>query len=350
MTKNKIIILSPYLNLPGGVSSFVNSLKGKWSFKEIYCFRGGYNNNYFGKLVYFFIDYLLFIFKVLLYRKSAYVLINTSLNKSAFFRDRIFFSTLKFLKIEFNVFIHGWNNLFFSSLSDFYFSGLFGAKNIFVLSEIFKYSLISKGCRSNISVETTVVDDDFANSFTTGKVFKEGQDIQILFLGRLEPEKGIFSVLNSFRNICQSYSNVSLKIAGTGSSEEDVVNWINSNCDLDVKYIGHVTGLNKSLLFKDSHIYVLPSESEGLPISVLEAYSAGCIVLVTKVGGIPSIFSDRINGFEIESNTINSVRDSFFRSFKYYYLFNDISMNNFLIAKQRFSSSQLIKRISNQLN
>ena len=55
----------------------------------------------------------------------------------------------------------------------------------------------------------------------------------------------------------------------------------------------------------EAHVFCLPTTYpyEGQPISILEAYAAGAIVITTDIGGIPDIFVDKKNGFLIEGGT-----------------------------------------------
>jgi glycosyltransferase involved in cell wall biosynthesis len=77
-----------------------------------------------------------------------------------------------------------------------------------------------------------------------------------------------------------------------------------------VKYLGaFIGGEDKKLLYASTHIFCLPTfyPYEGQPISILEAYASGCAVLTTPHAGIPDIFRDDINGFEIQPNSAESI-------------------------------------------
>lgn len=63
-----------------------------------------------------------------------------------------------------------------------------------------------------------------------------------------------------------------------------------------VKYEGWVNGEKKSTLLNMADAFILPSYTEGVPISILEAESYGLPILSTPVGGIPEIVVDERNG------------------------------------------------------
>jgi len=65
----------------------------------------------------------------------------------------------------------------------------------------------------------------------------------------------------------------------------------------------HVLGGQEDVasFLKIADIFVLPSDTEGLPISLLEAMSSQLACLATRVGGIPELIDDRTNGILIDS-------------------------------------------------
>lgn len=71
-----------------------------------------------------------------------------------------------------------------------------------------------------------------------------------------------------------------------------------------------VSGNEKKALYCESHIFCLPTyyPYEGQPISILEAYATGCVVITTKHSGIPNVFCHGVNGFEVEKKSANSIK------------------------------------------
>jgi glycosyltransferase involved in cell wall biosynthesis len=49
---------------------------------------------------------------------------------------------------------------------------------------------------------------------------------------------------------------------------------------------------------------------EGQPISILEAYATGCVVITTAHAGIPDVFKDRVNGFLVKKKNITDIIQS----------------------------------------
>ncbi len=100
------------------------------------------------------------------------------------------------------------------------------------------------------------------------------KDSYILFLGRLVPEKGLRYLIEAFWEV---ETDKKLVIAG-GSSDTDVfANELKSLADHDERIIftGFVQGKLLEELYSNAYIYTLPSDLEGMPLSLLEAMSYG---------------------------------------------------------------------------
>lgn len=120
----------------------------------------------------------------------------------------------------------------------------------------------------------------------------------LLFLGKVCDEKGIFDLLDVICHHPDTYSRkVRLLIGGNGDSERLKTYITDHHLESQVSYAGWVNGEEKIRLLNSSDIFVLPSYYEGVPISLLEAFSYHLPVITTPVGGIPDIVDDGVNGF-----------------------------------------------------
>lgn len=108
------------------------------------------------------------------------------------------------------------------------------------------------------------------------------KDEYILFLARLVPEKGAHYLIQAFNEID---TNKKLVIAGGSSHSDDYVKKITemSKNNSNIIFTGFVSGLILEELYSNAYIYVLPSEIEGLPISLLEAMAYGQCCLVSDI-------------------------------------------------------------------
>ena len=100
------------------------------------------------------------------------------------------------------------------------------------------------------------------------------KDSYILFLGRLVPEKGIKYLISAYRNV---KTDKKLVIAGGSSDTDEFMNELKeiSREDDRIIFTGFVQGTILEELYSNAYIYTLPSDLEGMPLSLLEAMSYG---------------------------------------------------------------------------
>ncbi len=117
------------------------------------------------------------------------------------------------------------------------------------------------------------------------------KDDYILYLGRLVPEKGIQYLIEAFNQI---RTKKKLVIAGGGSDSSLFVQSIHSLAknNPQVIFTGFVEGDVLDELYSNAYIYVLPSELEGMPISLLEAMSYGNCCLVSDIDECASVIKN----------------------------------------------------------
>lgn len=107
----------------------------------------------------------------------------------------------------------------------------------------------------------------------------EGDDY-VLFLGRLVPEKGCHYLLEAWAGLDTTRK---LVIAGPASHTEDYAEALRRAAGPNVIFTGAVTGRLLEELYSHAYLYVLPSDVEGLPHSLLHALSFGKCVLASDI-------------------------------------------------------------------
>jgi glycosyltransferase involved in cell wall biosynthesis len=109
-------------------------------------------------------------------------------------------------------------------------------------------------------------------------------------IGRLSPEKGFDRLIEAFSQLAAGGSKAKLVILGEGSERGTLERAIaEKGLTGRVLMPGFVDGPRHLSLFS---VFVLPSLTEGLPISLLEAMRAGVPVVATKVGAVPAVLGD----------------------------------------------------------
>ncbi len=126
------------------------------------------------------------------------------------------------------------------------------------------------------------------------------KDSYILFLARIVPEKGLHYLLEAYKNV---ETDKKLVIAGGSSHSDEYVERIKAMAAEDPRVImtGFVQGVELEELFSNCYLYVLPSDIEGMPISLLEAMSYGCRCLVSDIEENVEIGKGYVDTFEHSS-------------------------------------------------
>ena len=129
------------------------------------------------------------------------------------------------------------------------------------------------------------------------EINSQGKNNLILFLGKLQQSKGIFDLLHAVAGLRAVLPDVKLVCAGDG--ERITVARLAERLGIAdaVKFTGWVGPSGKRALLESAAVFALPSYDEALPISLLEAMSAGLPVIASPVGGVQEVVVDGVTGF-----------------------------------------------------
>lgn len=118
------------------------------------------------------------------------------------------------------------------------------------------------------------------------------RDSYILFLGRLVPEKGIRYLVEAFKNV---KTDKKLVIAGGSSDTDSFMAELKELAKGDdrILFTGFVQGAMLDELYSNAYIYTLPSDLEGMPLSLLEAMSYGNCCLVSDIPECAEVVEDK---------------------------------------------------------
>lgn len=134
------------------------------------------------------------------------------------------------------------------------------------------------------------------------------KNLNLGFVGRLVPEKNIFSLLDLMPRIINEFKNVNLLIVGDGILRKKIQNYIdNLNLSSHIKIAGYKQNKEVVKLLKKIDLLILPSDKEGLPISVLEAMASGLPVVATDVGGVSDAVVNNKTGLLVQKNSKNAL-------------------------------------------
>jgi len=184
----------------------------------------------------------------------------------------------------------------------------------------------------------------FANDNEIDEKFYDTSIIKILYLSNLLPGKGYDELVDAYIGLtAKSKQQIEIVFVGSFQAEKDKFNFFEKISNhKNLKYLGQfIDGEKKRELFCKSHIFCLPTyyAYEGQPISILEAYATGCVVITSNHSGIPFVFSDEINGYIVEKQSIISLQNAIDKALNDRIKLKSIAFTNRNIALEKYKTT-----------
>ena len=121
------------------------------------------------------------------------------------------------------------------------------------------------------------------------------------YIGRLEKEKGLVTMIKGFARTKTVSLPLVLKIAGTGTMEQELKDLVRRLQFPNVEFLGFKQEKELEHLTGNAKAIVIPSEwYENYPFSGLEAMAYGKPIIASRIGGIPEQVDDGVTGFLFE--------------------------------------------------
>ena len=173
-------------------------------------------------------------------------------------------------------------------------------KVVSVSEDFLQYPNVNK----YIKVIHNGVDMDAFDDIQISKSSKE----KIIFVGRLHPQKGLTYLIKAMKRVIDKRPNAELHIIGTGEQENMLRQLVNDlRLQKNIFFCGKFFGDDLTREYLSSHLFVLPSVYEGQPLTLLEAWAAKLPIVATRVGGIPSIVEEGVDGLLVEPKDDNAL-------------------------------------------
>jgi glycosyltransferase involved in cell wall biosynthesis len=132
--------------------------------------------------------------------------------------------------------------------------------------------------------------------------------VTFLYVGHLKREKGVLDLLEALLAMPESSrQSICLKLMGGGDTQqnEKIVRTAYAEAGLScVEFLGQLSGDEKWHQFNSANVFVLPSHSEDMPITIIEAMGLGLPVISTDVGGISTMVQDGVNGYLVKPHDV----------------------------------------------
>jgi glycosyltransferase involved in cell wall biosynthesis len=146
---------------------------------------------------------------------------------------------------------------------------------------------------------------------TVDQKFEDTRPLRVLFLSNLLAGKGYLELVEAISLLTPvERSQMEFHFAGGFEQPSDESQFRTAIAPYpEVTYHGVVHGEQKVKLFRNAHLFCLPTyyPYEGQPISILEAYASGCAVLTTDHSGILDVFTPDVSGLEVKARSASSI-------------------------------------------
>jgi polysaccharide biosynthesis protein VpsI len=129
----------------------------------------------------------------------------------------------------------------------------------------------------------------------------------VLFLGRLDVNKSPDVLLRASRAVLAAEPAMHLVFGGDGVLDRYKAVAGELGIADRCEFLGWVAGDDKERLFERAGIYCLPSKNEAMPISVMEAMAHGLPVIATRVGGVPQLIEDGVDGLLMDVDDVEGL-------------------------------------------
>lgn len=136
-----------------------------------------------------------------------------------------------------------------------------------------------------------------------GDDYKPGQIIRFLFVGRCEGAKGIYYLLESFRQL-QDYDVELIMVGNTFTWEDDIKNYTSN-----VRVLGLKRSDEMPDVYKTADVFILSSLWEGSALSMMEAMASGMPVIASSHSCAPDMVDDGVDGFVYNPYSIQELKE-----------------------------------------
>ena len=287
----KVLTIGCAYDPPKGGVAQVMYTYSKEVFPYFNCITNSGGTGFFSKLAYALCAFLKLSYVLLINRNIKIVHIHTA-SYNSFSRSTYFVCLAKLFHKKVILHIHG------GGFKDYYNTNpiwikkeLLKADCIIALTDSWKHYF-----QDELQLPHVYIVKNIISNPQILDVKHDGR-LHLLFLGFIIEKKGIFDLAEVIKEHKYEWEGKLVLHVGGSHDVERLQRFVNNN-ELEnlIQYEGWVSGEKKTYLLNLMDAYILPSYTEGLPISILESLSYGKPVITTSVGGIPEVVNNR-NGF-----------------------------------------------------
>jgi glycosyltransferase involved in cell wall biosynthesis len=190
--------------------------------------------------------------------------------------------------------------------------------------------------KAGIPPDKIVVMPHFAQQRDQSNKVKSAENYA-LFVGRLDPEKGINTLLEAWRLL-----DFPLKIRGEGRLEEKAREFVVRHGIKNIEFVGRMQDQELSDLIRNARFLIMPSEGyyETFGLVIIEAYSRGVPVVASNIGVTPELVIDNKTGLLFEAGNTRDLADKAKWVWDHPLEANEMGNNGLSIYKKRFTQDR----------
>ena len=207
------------------------------------------------------------------------------------------------------------------------------------LSELIRDSIVREYKLSKDKIPVVFNGIDLSRCIPKTEYSVNGK-FKILHIGRFSEQKNHIGLVKAFKLFLDKHADSELWLIGEGEKKAEIEQYVAEN-DLgaSVKFLGLQSNVYGYL--HDADIFTLPSNYEGIPMTLIEAMGTGLPIVATAVGGVPDMLDE-------ESALLVNVNDSAIAvAYEKYYLNEELRICHGISAagsSKRFSSREMASR------
>jgi len=308
--KNKVLVIGPLPPPTGGIGTVVEQMKSMdIRGYNISIFNTSKNKIIKSNLIFNTLNFMyrcLKLINILLIERPRIIHIHTASHKS-FWQNNIYHKICKIFHKRTILHMHGgeFEKFYNSANQSTIVRTLQSADMLIVLTEGWKKFYEHINANKNIVVVPNAVNLDVIKKYYSYRT-KSSKTIKLLFVGRIERQKGIYELLKATSILKDK--EIQLYIMGQFMNNEKEIRDLCAKYKITdkVTFLGLIQGNDRFKHFANSDLFVLPSYYESFGIAILEAMAFGLTIISTNVGGIPEIVAET-NGILVQPRNVNQL-------------------------------------------
>jgi glycosyltransferase involved in cell wall biosynthesis len=179
---------------------------------------------------------------------------------------------------------------------------------------------------------------------------RRGQPVRLLFVGWLERDKGVFELIDACRQLVVGRS-FTLDLAGEGHASPQARALVERHGLSDVvRFRGWLRAEHLHQALRDADVLVLPSWAEGLPNAMVEAMAARLALVVSRVGAIPEVITDRHSGLLVAPKDTQALRQALAEILDDGELRDRLAAEAYQIAECEFGVERAVDRLVQEID